>query len=454
MRKLANPAIQLLNLALALATNFGLPLLLGLSMYGDFVRDVAPTFFIAKLLEAGFDLYVIDTVTKREGGILQIIPNTLLYKCLFGLPMVLLAGAFFPVEHVFATVCMAFGMYFSSLAMASAYALRSRAILLRILIAAVVGLVMVLVTLALLPKSVSVVLWLLVVFNIYHGTIALAFAYRHWFSPAKLEHASFVTYSAFLAFSLPSNFIQTGIVTVASFFQGGRQLGVFRLGVSLIQAATTLFPVNPKRIYFALADRSRTNSEKSHVLPAYLTIAYWMFGSAVVLPWAIEILESGPDWLAGYVKMLPGTPNFWLLVGVGFGLFITMTVVEKAFIAERGINYCSKVSVAVAVPMILVCIFALSLGVRNLVLVYDVCCASYIWLIFIIARNWPKSVWLPVSAFALLYLAAIFTFLQFNEQAQPWTIMVAVICLAVAIGYSLLRGLTRDAINAVTEQVR
>lgn len=384
MRRLANPLIQVLNLLLAVATNFVLPAIIGLEGYGEFLRLAAPVFFVAKMLEQGFDLYAIDQIA-RGGAPIAVLRRALPLKAMIGGVLIVVLSLAFGIRDIGMVLFLGLAMYSSSLGVSALYGLRSPAGAVTFLVLANVVTYGVLVAVKILAPSARGLLLAYALLNLAHLSIALfLLGSRRVHAPAGIAPAGggatdeSKLYWKYMTISVPGNIIQSGIVAIATLVFVPSTVGGFRVGVSLVQAATSVFPLNARRIFYTLA-APRSLRSRIRLLDSYGRITAGMFLPAVLLPIAYAVGQVYFPGLRARFGPEMGRAEFWWFVAFAVPHFMFIVVAERAILAVAGLDAAFRLSVAFTVPILLICASVLSGLVASPFVAYG--CAVGVYLV-------------------------------------------------------------------------
>jgi hypothetical protein len=360
MRRLANPVIQVLNLLLAVATNFVLPAIIGLEGYGEFLRLAAPVFFVAKMLEQGFDLYAIDQIA-RGGRPLDVLRRALPLKAMIGGVLIVVLSLAFGIRDVWMVLFLGLAMYSSSLGISALYGLRSPVGAVTFLLLANLVTYGVLVVVKILAPSARGLLLAYALLNLANLSIALFLlgSRRTHVSPAIVHSAVGRNeeprmYWKYMTISVPGNIIQSGLVAIATLVFAPSAVGGFRVGVSLVQAATSVFPLNARRIFYTLA-ACRSLRSRIRLLDSYGRITTGMFLPVALLPIAYAIVQVYFPGLHARLGPEMGRVEFWWFVAFAVPHFMFIVVAERAILAVAGLDTAFRLSVAFTVPILLIC---------------------------------------------------------------------------------------------------
>jgi hypothetical protein len=297
-----NLIVQALTLASGLLVNFLFPALFGLTEYGRFLQGLLATFVLQRLIEVGAE----PLIALVDGN--RIFATALATN---GLAAVLLAAACAALQVRGVDPVLLGAMVLTSTVLLTLHRNRMQAALIAYLLVFLVAFVGLTAWRWIAPESLSlrdVLLWTNAGSALL-GLALLARARRIDADPRALGdglRSGFALMPRAVASSLVSNVLTTAFLLVASYALTARELGTLRVGTSIVQAATSLFPANMKAIFVAMADAGAAQRVRG-----LLGASFWLFlGVACIVVLGVAAMP-GP--VAGAGLAFVAIPYFWAM---------------------------------------------------------------------------------------------------------------------------------------------
>jgi hypothetical protein len=109
-----------------------------------------------------------------------------------------------------------------------------------------------------------------------------------------------------IASSLVTNVLTTAYLLVCSYLLPARDLGALRVGTSIVQAASSLYPANMKAIFVSMGESGADDR-----LRRVLVASFWLFLAMASVVTIASALRSEP--LPGAALAFVATPFFWAM---------------------------------------------------------------------------------------------------------------------------------------------
>jgi len=320
-----NISVQVLNLLFALQMNFLFPFVVGVEYYGDYISITAIAIFVSRIAEAGFDNVIL---TKYAGSPSLFLPtllwDVLLPKALFAalavLPVVFLSGHW---EILLLVLAQSASSFFSTWL----YARKMHHQLIFFLGAAII---LFLGLLLLFVKHEVSLFTAVLLFSGLNVLFAILAACLTLGMPKHVDEiAPSLNFSETVGFviqSLNASFFSGGFVFLASLFMGGERLGLFRIYTSVVQAATSLFPVNIKIILTNLV--LIKEDEEIHERARYL--------SGILLINAVFLLVIPVALMVEGLLGIPGGRQSIIYIALCPFAYMFLMIMDKVMLAVMG----------------------------------------------------------------------------------------------------------------------
>jgi len=398
-----NVAIQILTLLSGMLVNFVVPALYGLESYGDFIKANILVFVFHKLS----DIVNEPLISHVEGR--YVFATSLLMGGVVML-LFLIANRVDPIGNPLLLGVM----LVSSCCLLSMYALRqqSRLIIFLIVFLAVFGILLALKMLADWKLSiVDVLVWTNFVPGLFAALGLVLSGSR--LPPGKQFISTignaFAMLPRMISVTLVFNLLTNILPYILSKTLPVRDLGLFRVVTSIIQSATSLFPVNTKAIFVAFVEGEQREALLKVIMSASLLYFSLLGVFGYMLAWMVPKL--GP-----YLVLVASLPVlYWAVVSERY--LLASGSRRPVIIANLIVGVLAVVAVIFVQDLKQAEIFY-GLGFAAYALVLHACCQSHL--------HQGVMYWVVILSPCVIWLQATSIFI-------PILYMVSLIILAIAV---------------------
>jgi hypothetical protein len=397
-----NLAIQFMTLLCGLAVNFLIPALFGLEQYGLFLRANLLVFLFHKLTDIANE----PLISLLEAN--SIFPISMSICCL-----VLVAFSTIDLVYPIGSPLLLASMLLSSSVSLSMYALRKSSHILCYLVAFLVVFCGLLSVRGLGPYRLGITEILIATNLIPASVVGIALASSAGRGSCGNEQLH--TMIRPLRGSLPSTVSLTLVFNLftnvfpflLSKTLAPGDLGLFRVMTSVVQSATSVFPLNVKSIFVAFA----TTREPQRLYSVIASVSLSYFALAGLVGCIISV--SWPQ-LHPYMALVCSIPAlYWAALS------------ERFLLAIRQTSFVRSVNLGIALTALPVMFFVTT--VREAVICYAFGFSAYALLLLLKAQRPPRPVVLFWVCCASIVVAAFF------EQSPLVGGIYLVVCIAIAL---------------------
>lgn len=439
MKKVENITIQFLNLLQALVPNLIYPLMFGLDYHGEYIFLIATPMFIAFLVGLPFDNIVIKEIASNKLNLMGVLKTVFLPKvCLASLFLSIYAFAF--SQELFYSLFYVIAICANSFFLHCLYGANKRRFLIVLLLV---------VNLFNLAIGFICAFFGLSPFLLFLMTIGVNFVFA--FLACVFSLSSFggdrvpsMTVKRIALFTMNKSAMSTltyGLVAVAGFNLNAERLSVLRITISIAQAATSIFPVNPNTIFSNLVKMGEARHDGDHTqkyLTAGLSVAliYGLLsfsGIAMVL-WMLAIISFDHEIIETVRKYASGL----IFLAPAFAIYLVATILEKYIIAVLSERQGAFIGVSSMLLTILTTyILTAQFTFHSGEIAYVVSAALYILIGSSVLMPRSRPIYLYLSLITLLYGAL--TLIMAKIAGETHYLFVFLLLLIAMIGIVLAR---------------
>jgi len=390
MRSYENILIQILNIFLALIPNFIFPIVLGLDVYGAYVGAIASIFFISKLSESSFDTaLMMDTSGEARYSLVSIYRQIIPAK-IFASILLFLLITYIQSSGVQLLVLLLLVMQLlSATSVSLLYSLNIKNKILLFLGIANVLLISLSIYFYTINASEFYVIGCMILFNFLMYVSASVIVYIGYNGKEEYKLPSNKRLAGFVMQSLGSNFLNGGIVLVSSFFYSGERLGIFKVATSVVQAATSFFPVNLKTILTVFVKNKGCEIQYTY-FRNFLGVSILLFSPSFFVPLFLGVLKDVEMFAVIISPLLKFESQLYWMVPAITMFFIVM-LLEKAVLAFYNLKKAVIISVVSTIINLLVAILLIKIYNYGPEFSYLLSCITYILIVSVLNIELLKS---------------------------------------------------------------